>query len=147
MSYPTVQAALLAIVRKTAEFDASNSSEADTRILGKGKQKACFVRFGGQSHTKDGVANRIAFHWTVLVEMWFRGRGEVLFYNADISTAVQSVMEAMFAYPTLDGTTGITDVTPGDSSEPNRWQGELRDWWVITIPVLITEKQVITILE
>lgn len=147
MSYATVQAALLTAIRTTDEFDADNSVEGDERLLAKGKQKVCILRYGGHAPEAIGSPNRWAFRWTVIVDLWFRGRGELKFYNSDIASTVQSVLNAILAYPTLNGTAGVTHVQPGDASDPDRWQGELRDWWVVSFPVIVTEVVNVTIAE
>jgi hypothetical protein len=95
----------------------------------------------------DGTPNRWAFHWTIVVDLWFRGRGEIKFYNEDIAVTVQKVLETILAKPTLDGTTGVSHVLPGDASDPLRWQGEINNWWVVSFPLHVVEKATINITE
>ena len=147
MSYATVQAGLLASIRATDEFDTANSGEGDERLLAKGKSKVSILRYGGHAMEAIGSPNRWAIRWTVVVDLWFHGRGELKYYNSDIATTVQSVLTKILAYPTLNGVAGVTHVQLGDASDPNRWQGELRDWWVVSFPVIITEVVNVTIAE
>jgi len=147
MAYADVEAALLTVIRKTNEFGATNSDRGDERILARGNQKVCILRFGGHRILHDAFPNQHAFGWIVNVDLWFKNRGEISFYNRDIAETVQNVLAKILAYPTLDSTSGVTLVQLGDASDPVRWQGEIKNYWVVTFPVEVTEKQIIAILE
>lgn len=147
MSYKTVEDGLLDVIRKTDEFTLGNSSAGDERVLARGVQKACIVRYGGHRVEHDALQSQWAFFWTVQVDLWFKNRGEISFYNVDIAETIQNILVKILQFPTLDSVSGVTFVQPGDASDPVRWQGEIKNYWVVSFPVVVTEKQQIALSE
>ncbi len=148
MTLATVETSLLTILREVTDYNANNTSIGDERVLARGGQ-AAVIRYGGVRPLPDSSLNRWAFIWTLLIDMWFPNRGEISFYNTDISTKVQDVMTRVLGYPKLNGNTGVTHVTLLDASDPARWQGDRgsSNYWVVTLVFAVTEKQVIPLLE
>ena len=147
MSLTTVSTALIAIVRNVTGYTVKNTSEGDERIFNAGLKKAAILRYGGVKIIKDATPNRYAFHWTIFLDLYFNSRGELKFYNVDILSEVYNIIKEILKYPTLDSTVGVTLVEIQDASDATRWQGELNNWWVVTLPIVIIEKESITLEE
>lgn len=147
MSYSTVEAGVLDVVRKDTRFSAQNSARGDERILSRGRDVTCVLRYGGVTPTHVEHPNVWSFEWIVIADLWFKSLGELPFYNQKIAEYVDAFMDIVLAYPTLDGVTGVNRVRVGAANDPLRWQGERRDHWVVTLPVLVVERQTITVAE
>lgn len=148
MSYDSVEERVLKIIQETVGFNARNSTRSDPRVLGAGVTKACIIRYGGFRIAPASSLNRHAFIWTVMIDLWFHSRQDLVYYNTEISTAVQDILIQLLGYPTLDGLGSITQVLPGDASDPERMQaGGSQNWWRVSFPLLVTEMQTVPILE
>lgn len=149
MPYNDVQDALLTIVREVKGFTARNTSIADPKILGRGIQQAAIISYGGNARDELVASpNRFAFPWVLLVNLWFQGDGDYKEYNAAIGTVVQDMKIRILGYPRLKGTDGVTQVITGDVSAPRQFVGTAnRNWWVVSLPVQVTEKTTVPKLE
>ncbi len=148
MSYDAVEERVLKIIQTTTDFTARNSTRADPRVLGAGVTKACIIRYGGFRIAPASSLNRHAFIWTVMIDLWFHSRQELVFYNQDISATVQTILTQLLGNPTLNGLGNVTQVLPGDASDPERMQaGGSQNWWRVSFPLLVTEMQTVPILE
>jgi hypothetical protein len=148
MSYSTVQTALLTIVQSASGFSASNATIADPGILGRGISQGAIIYYGGDRSERTESLNRWTFHWVLLMDLFFQGEGRFSDYNSTIGTTVQTLKTTILGYPQLNGTAGVTNVTLGDVSVPERFLGSgNRNWWKITVPVQVSEKQTIPLLE
>ena len=53
------------------------------------------------------------------------------------------MLAQLVSYPTLDGVAGVNRVRPGDGSDPVRWQGEIKNYWVVRVPVEVDETRTV----
>lgn len=143
MSYATIEKAVLDVIQKLDRFRANNSARGDERILARGPQVACILRYGGHRVNRSLSLNQWSVDWTVNVDLWFKSRGEISFYNEDIAEVVDEVLKQIMGFPSLNKAVGVLhgSVLPGDASDPVRWQGEVRNYWVVSFPVQVTEER------
>ena len=147
MSLATVQDALVAVLRTSSHFNANNCRKDDPAVLGGRNDHACIVRYSGGRLEAVASPNRWLMTWTIQCDLWFRSNGRFARYNEKVELLVQDIYETVLAHPTLDNALNVVRVEPLDQGEPDRWVGELRGWWTVSIPFAISETNLITVLE
>lgn len=106
MSYATVEAGILAVIIKHADFSASNVKQADFRDLGKGLARCVVLTFGGTS--KESLTIQYEKHiWTTNVDIFVPWKGEAYELEQRITTESQKIQDAFGLYPRLDAVSGI----------------------------------------
>lgn len=107
MSYATIEAAALAILRKHGDFDANNTSLADFRLVGIGKARVAILRFG--SHAEEDITLQWIKHtWQTFIDLYVPWRGQMDDWETQIQTERQKVIDTFMAWPRLDSATGVT---------------------------------------
>ncbi len=108
MSYATIEAAALAVLRKHGDFDANNTSLADFRAIGaKGKARVAILRF--LSHTEEDITLQWVKHtWQTSIDLYVPWRGQMDNWETQIQTERQKVIDTFMAWPRLDSTAGVT---------------------------------------
>ncbi len=147
MSYETVEAGLLKVIRKADKFNASNSSAGDYRILGKGTRQAVVLNPGPFRKEVSAAPRRMAWTWNVNMELFIPFREELSVVASDLRVLRQALMDIIDAYPHLDDTSGVIEAVVESGGNPDLWQGENRRWWVQPIRVVIKERTTVTILD
>jgi hypothetical protein len=110
----TIQAAIQSLVQATSRYNDGDVTLGDFRVLGRGRQAAVILP-GPLAAQRAGDWSQLRYAWTHYVEVWRRFDGDDY---ADIVADRQVVMDQLNAYPTLNGTAGITDCTVSQSSDP-----------------------------
>jgi len=147
MSLITVQDALVAIIQTSEHFNQENCTRDDPTPLGAGHDHVCIVRYAGDRVELAGDNNEWGFTWTINCDLWFRQVGQFARYNDQVSLLVQAIYSTVLAYPTLDTGPAIWQVRPVGQGEPDKYTGELQNWWTVSLPFEIHERQVIALLE
>lgn len=147
MSYETVEAALLAVIRKANSFNARNTSTGDYRILGTGTRQAVVLNPGPFRKEVVAAPRRMAWTWTVNAELFIPFREELSVVSKDLRVLRQSLMDIIDQYPHLDDTAGVINAMVESGAEPDLWQGENRRWWVQRLRVIIQERTNVVILD
>lgn len=126
MSDATIQAAIQTLIRAHANFANADVSLGDTRILTTGTPPVAVILPGPNAARRIGDWAQVNYTWTHYVEVWDRFGPDDY---SNIVTARQNVVDQLNAYPTLNGTSGVTLSTVTDSSAPIfLWQkGQSRD--------------------
>ena len=147
MSYETVEEGLLKVIRKSAGFTANNTSAGDYRILARGRTKAVVLQPGPFRREVSAAPRRMAWIWTVNMELFVPFRDELSVVSKDLRIFRQDLMDAIDPWPHLDDTLGVIDTLVESGSEPDLWQGENRRWWVQRMRVVIKERTTVVILD
>lgn len=149
MSLSSIQEALAAVIRVSTHFNEANCTVDDPTPLGAGHDAVAIIRYAGDRVELAGDNNEWGFTWTLMVDLWFRQNGLLSRYNTLVSTLIQEIYTTVLARPTLytDEATGIWQVRPAGSGDPDRYTGELQNWWTVSLPFEVSERQVITLGE
>ena len=119
MSYSTVEAAVVAVIRKHADFDSNNTRAGDVSTVNKGTARAVNVLYGGLRR-QELTVHVVDHVWTVWVDLYVPYRGEIPELEGRLATERQKVVDTLASYPRLDGATGVrrAEVLNGDAPEP-----------------------------
>ena len=148
MSYDSVEAGLLAVVRVLANYDTTNSSQGDHRILAQGVTRAVVLN-PGSIPERDIIAapRRVSTVWEILINLMIPFKGEISTARSNIRTYRQELIDHLDKYPTLNGVSGVVHAFVAGGREPEQWQGESRSWWIQTLVMRVQENTTITIAE
>ena len=147
MSYESVEAALLTIIRKAKNFNSNNTSTSDYRVLGKGTRQAVVLSPGTFRKHVSATPRRMAWAWVVNLDLFVPFGDELSEVAIKLRSTRQDLMDIVDQYPRLDDTTGVINALVESGAEPNLWQGENRRWWVQRLRVLIEERTTVIIAE
>jgi len=147
MSYATVEAGLLAVIRLHADYNTTNSSAGDYRLLGSGKSKIIILTPGLFTQTVVAAPRRMGTSWSVNLELFIPFQQELSNIASNIRSVRQTLMDQINKYPHLNDTAGVIDAIVEGGSEPELWQGENRRWWVQKMRCVIKERVIVTIAE
>lgn len=146
MSYSTVEAGLLAVILKLANYSSVNASQGDYRILGKGVTRAVVLQ-PGAIITREVVAapRRMRTLWAINIELYISFKGELSTSAAAIRTDRQELIDHIDKYPTLDGITDVIFAMIVSGMEPEIRLGENRRWWRQVLFCRVEERATVTI--
>ncbi len=119
MSYATVEAAALAVIRLHADYDTNNATAGDTSPLKKGYERVCRLLYGGGR--REQLTIKLMRHiWTVNVDVYVPYRGSIATLEANLATERDKIIEQLAKYPLLNNTAGVTsaEIINGDKPEP-----------------------------
>lgn len=119
MSYAVVEAAAVTVLRKHADFDATNCRAGDVSPIKKGLERVVSALYGGVR--KDDLTVTMVRHtWTVFLDLYVPYRGEVPELETRLASERQKMIDTVEAYPMLDGTAGVTKahIINGETPEP-----------------------------
>jgi len=106
MSQAVIEAAIVAVIKKHADFDDANCFLYDKRGLGKGLNRLVVVSYG--QHRREELTLRIERRiWSYNVDVLVPWRGELTELDTRVGTETQKVIDTLAKYPRLDGTAGI----------------------------------------
>ena len=143
MSYPAIQTNVLDVLQLMTEFDATNSTEKDFRVLGNSKdQYAVLMRGnspgGGQQGILDGKKSYVRLDdWVVDLHLFAKYTTNQL-DTRELVDSLSDAIEAHFAaYPTLNGIDTIRRVEVDATQEPEPYTDGVEQFWrqLITIEV------------
>lgn len=148
MSYATVEAALLTVLRLHADYDANNSLQGDYRQLAKGGARFV-VLMPGSVPNREVIAapRRIGTLWEIQIQLFILFTGETSTSSSTLVTNRQSIMDHLDKYPTLNGETGVVSAMVSSAREPVPWGGESRNYWKTDIMYRVAEHVTVTIAE
>jgi len=146
MGYPTGEAAILTLIRGLAAYDTNNSDRQDWKMLNQGKAAVYAVlRPGAWVNAQEAS---VTYHraWTTVIEVWRRYIDDTR--PVTLQTDVQTVIEHLEKYPTLNGASGVISAMisgGGDMQERELNNGSL--WAVWDIYCEWTEEKQVTYAE
>jgi hypothetical protein len=140
MSYDTVEAGLLSVIRLLANYSDTNSSRGDYRVLARGVERAV-VLAPGSIPSRDVIAapRRVSTVWEILIQLLVPYGGEISTAAEKIRTDRQELMDHIDRYPTLNGVSNIVHAFVEGGRQPERWEGESRNWWTQTLTMRVIE--------
>lgn len=117
MSYATVEAGALAVLRKHGDFDATNTSQGDWRVLAAGKARIAVLSLVGDS--PEAVTLTVyQHHWQTAIDLMIPWPGEQDAFDANIKAEAQKVWDTFRQWPKLDGVAGVTHSQIVTTQEP-----------------------------
>jgi len=119
MSYETIQAGLLAVIRKLTNYTSSNTSLADYRYLQRGYDKIVVLRPGAFTRERTGFRGGKENTWDIIVELFIKYQDDAQAQNA-VRDERQDIIDKVDEYPKLDATSGvlIADIISGAEPTP-----------------------------
>ncbi len=148
MSYATVEAALLTVLRLHANFDSNNSAQGDYRQLARGGTRFV-VLMPGSVPNREVIAapRRMGTLWEIQIQLFVLFTGEANTSSSTLIADRQSIMDHLDKYPTINGLTGVTSAMVASVREPEPWVGESRKYWKADIIYRVAEHVTVTIAE
>ncbi len=119
MSYATVEAAALAVIKLHADYDDDNCKAGDSSPIKAGLPRVCRLLYGGVR--REPVTLTLMRHiWTINVDIYVPYRGDLATLEALLATERQKVLDQLANYPLLNNCAGVTtaEITNADKPEP-----------------------------
>lgn len=107
MSYSTVEASILAVIRTHADFDTNNVLAGSASAIKKGLARVVRVLKGGHRQEQITIAS-YRHIWTVNLDMYVPWKGKIDTLETDLATETQKVIDTLHQYPRLNGSAGVT---------------------------------------
>lgn len=119
MSYATVEAAVVTVLRTHADFSTTNCTQGDSSPTKKGLERVVRVIYGGSRREEITIA-LMRHIWTVNIDLYVPYRGKIQDMEATFATERQKVIDTLAIYPRLDDLEGVTkaELLNGDRPEP-----------------------------
>ena len=119
MSYSTIEAAVVTVIIKHADFSTTNCKARDIRPLANGLERVCRVSYGNQTREELTIRSEL-YTWTLNIDVFVPWRGEDNVLQASLNTETQKVIDTLEAWPKLAATSGVLDsnVTSINKAEP-----------------------------
>jgi len=126
VSDTTIQAAIQTLIQAHASFANADVTLGDTRVLNTGTPPVVIIYPGRCRVSRPGDWAQVTYIWTHSVVLWDR---HVPDSYSSIGDTRQSVLDHLNAYPTLNGTSGVSRSTASAGSGPTfLWRkGQPRD--------------------
>jgi len=147
MSYDTIEAGVLKIVRKVSGFNANNTSQGEYKVLGSGVRQAVILTPGPFTRSVVAAPRRLRQNWTVNLELWIPFITEISEIASLIRTKRQELLDELDKWPRLDNTAGVSNAFATGGQEPTIWNGENRRWWIQVILIQVEERSTVTLSE
>ena len=119
MSYATVEAAVVTVIRTHADFDDTNCISGDSSPIKEGLERVVRVWYG--TTRREEITCTLMRHiWTVRIDLFVPYRGKIQNMEATMAAERQKVIDTLAKYPRLNSLAGITkaELLNGDSPEP-----------------------------
>ncbi len=119
MSYATVEAAALAVLKLHADYDDNNCKLGDSSPIKSGLPRVCRLLYGGGR--REELTLTVMRHiWTINVDIYVPYRGDLSTLEAALATERQTVIDQLANYPRLNNTAGVisAEILNGDKPEP-----------------------------
>ena len=148
MSYATVEADLLTVLRLHANYDGNNTAQGDYRQLARGGPRFVTL-FPGAIPNRELIATprRMGTTWEIQIQLFVPFTGEANTSNSTLITDRQDIIDHLDKYPTLNGSTGVVSALVTSAREPEPWRGESRNYWKTDIMYRVAERVTVTIAE
>lgn len=148
MSYDAVEAGLLSVIQLLPDYNSTNSSRGDFRILAKGVSRAV-VLSPGAFIGRDVVATprQMQTIWVINLHLLIPFTSEISTIRGLIRTERQKIIDQIDKYPTLGAVSGVVSAILTGGEEPRIWQGESQRWWLQVMQVEVEERSSVTIAE
>ena len=126
MTYATVQAGALAVLRKLTEFDVENSTENDYRPLASGKaHHAVLTRADtGNSSMQEVPANGVYDRRDdrrIKIELFVLHSTDTLAARSAVDSLTQTVLDHFDKWANLNQTAGIVEIDADIVGAPEEW--------------------------
>lgn len=150
MSYDTIEAAELTVLRLLSNYGTTNSSQRDWRVLAKGKPRIVVLMPGPVlAREVSATTRRIRTLWTTVLLLYkpFAMSGQLATAINNLQTDTQEILDHFDKYPTLNSTSGVIHAMITSVAEPVLWQGESRNYLLRRMEMQIEERVNVTIAE
>lgn len=119
MSYATVEAAAVTVMRTHADFDENNCIAGDSSPIKKGLERVLRIWYGG-SRREELTITLMRHIWTLRLDLYVPYRGKIQDMEATLAAERQKVIDTLAAYPRLDNLSGVSkaEILNGDAPEP-----------------------------
>lgn len=122
MSYDTIEAALLTVLKGITGYDATNTSRGDWRILGAGKLKAMVLVPAG-FRQEDGSLRELTFiEWTAEIHLYAMFDGEEKTTLTTLMAERQKVVDEVNKWPFLNAAAGVMGAIIADAGPVETFQ-------------------------
>ena len=119
MSYATIEAAALTVIKLHGDYDDNNATAGDVSPLKKGYERVCRLLYGGGR--REALTITIMRHtWVINVDIYVPYRGDIPTLEAALATERQKIIDQLAKYPLLNACAGVTsaEITNADKPEP-----------------------------
>jgi hypothetical protein len=148
MSYTSVESAAITVLRKHTDYNTTNVSSGDYRILATGISQAVIFTPGAILERSVATApRRVRTLWLINMELFLPFTDEISTIATAIRAERNTVIDHMDTYPTLDGESGVIHAFVTGGANPESWRGENRRWWKQTLKLEVEERANVTIAE
>ena len=106
MSYATIETAVVAVIRKHADFAGSATAANDSKALGKGVSRFCLVSYNSDRAEELSIKTDRRT-WLINIDVYIAWRGDLATLESAIATEIQKVKDTLAAWPRLDGCAGV----------------------------------------
>lgn len=140
MSYSTIEAAAVAVIKKNTDFGAAGVTVAhDTRGLGKGLARFCLVSYNSDKREELSIKRDLQT-WFLNIDVFVPWRGELADLEGRVGAEVQKVKDVLGQYPRLDACAGVLKASLTQGTFPDvitrakgAWRGkrsilEVQEW-------------------
>ena len=119
MSYSTVEAAAVEVLKKHADFTADNCKAGDLSPAKKGYERVARFLYGGV-RPEQLTLTLVKNIWTVNIDLYVPFRGQVAELEGRLATERQKIIDTFNLYPILNGTAGVqwARIINGATPEP-----------------------------
>lgn len=117
MSYATIEAGVVTVIIKHADFSTTNCKARDSSPIKKGLARVCAVSYGTHSKEEISIRSHIDI-WTLNVDVYVPWRGDNATHQASLNTETQKVIDTLSAWPKLDATAGVIDTNVLNAAKP-----------------------------
>ncbi len=118
MSYATIEAAVVTVIIKHADFSTTNCKARDIRPLSEGLERVCAVSFNSYDRSESSIRSE-SYRWLLNVDVLVPWRGDNATHQASLNTETQKVIDTLEAWPKLDATTGVIDSNVLNAAKPD----------------------------
>jgi len=148
MSYSSVEAALLTVIRLMSGYTTTNTSAGDYRILNASSGKSVILTPGAVVAREVVAApRRMRTVWGINIELAIPFRGDVSTVATAVRTDRQALIDHVDKYPTLNSAAGVLTALIIGADEPGEWEGVGGGFWIQRMIMHAEERSTITIAE
>jgi hypothetical protein len=119
MSYATVEAAAITVLKTHADYDATNCTSGDVSPIKKGLARVARIWY--DSSRREPISVTLMRHiWTLRVDLYVPYRGRIQDMEATMATERQKIIDTFAIYPRLNDLAGVTiaEILNGEAPQP-----------------------------
>ncbi len=117
MSYSVIEAAVVTVIIKHADFSTTNCKARDSSPIKKGLARVCAVSFNSYAREEASIKSE-SYKWLLNVDVLVPWRGNNADHQASLNTETQKVIDILDLWPKLAGTSGVIDSNILNAAKP-----------------------------